>query len=219
VEKDKAAMMANIKQENWNGHSIRFVEKEPGDWWAVAIDVCAALGLKQVSRALKGLSKDGVTVSKGIVDGLGREQDYNIINELSIYRLVFKSRKEEAEEFQDWVFALLKTLRQKAELESHEALLMTSKEVQKRCMDFLNGNIPEISTKDYIKANTIANKAVSTAFGHPKMMKKAEMTTDMLVRRDEILTQTVEVMAFRQKYGVPDSVSKAVYAQLMQDER
>lgn len=29
----------NIKTEIWNGLQIRFVEKEPGDWWAVAADV------------------------------------------------------------------------------------------------------------------------------------------------------------------------------------
>ena len=33
----------NTKTEVWNGHEIRFVEKEPGEWWAVAADVASAL--------------------------------------------------------------------------------------------------------------------------------------------------------------------------------
>lgn len=32
-----------MKTEVWNGHSIRFVEKD-GEWWAVLNDVCNALG-------------------------------------------------------------------------------------------------------------------------------------------------------------------------------
>jgi len=36
--------MGNIRTENWSAHEIRFVEREPGDWWAVATDVAKALG-------------------------------------------------------------------------------------------------------------------------------------------------------------------------------
>lgn len=32
-----------MKTEIWNGHSIRFVEKESGDWWAVLSDVAKAI--------------------------------------------------------------------------------------------------------------------------------------------------------------------------------
>ena len=44
----------NIKTELWNGHEIRFVEKEPGEWWAVAADVTNALGIKNTSEAVNG---------------------------------------------------------------------------------------------------------------------------------------------------------------------
>lgn len=43
-----------MKRESWAGHSIRFVERS-GEWWAVAQDVCEALGLKQVTRAIRSL--------------------------------------------------------------------------------------------------------------------------------------------------------------------
>jgi prophage antirepressor-like protein len=32
-----------MRVENWNGHGIRFVDKD-GEWWAVAKDVAAAYG-------------------------------------------------------------------------------------------------------------------------------------------------------------------------------
>ena len=37
--------MPTIRTETWNGHLIRFVEREPGDWWAVLADVADVLGL------------------------------------------------------------------------------------------------------------------------------------------------------------------------------
>lgn len=68
-----------MKTEIWNGHIIRFVDIND-EWWAVAKDVAEALGLKQVTRAIHSLPKDGVTTSK-VIDSLGRTQDINIINE------------------------------------------------------------------------------------------------------------------------------------------
>ena len=41
------------KIENWNGRSIRFVEKKPGDWWAVAADVAKALNLDNTTKVIK----------------------------------------------------------------------------------------------------------------------------------------------------------------------
>lgn len=49
-----------MKTEIWNGHIIRFVDIND-EWWAVAKDVAEALGLKQVTRAIHSLPKDGVT--------------------------------------------------------------------------------------------------------------------------------------------------------------
>jgi len=50
----------NIKTENWNGHQIRFVEREPGDWWAALADVAKALSI-QTRDARRRLPKDVVS--------------------------------------------------------------------------------------------------------------------------------------------------------------
>lgn len=94
----------NIKTETWAGHKIRFVWHE-NEWWAVARDVCDALGIKLVTRALSGLPQKGVHIMK--TPTKGGIQEVNIINEQNIYRLIFKSRKPEAEQFQDWVYNML----------------------------------------------------------------------------------------------------------------
>ncbi|HGD4442877.1 TPA: Bro-N domain-containing protein [Streptococcus agalactiae] len=194
------------KTETWNGYTIRFVEHQ-GEWWAVAKDITNALGLKQPSRAISTLK--GVTKSKTLTKG--GEQELSIINEKDIYRLVFKSRKPEAEAFQEWVFETIKQLRQATGLEGFEVFRMLDKEHQKEAMARLTNSLDRVSKKDLIKANTITNKAVSNKFGYSKMVKKSEMTPDMLVAREMILDDTVELMGIKEKFGLNISVSESIY--------
>ena len=199
-----------MKTEIWNGHTIRFVNIND-EWWAVAKDVTNALGLKQVTRAIHSLPKDGVTTSK-VIDSLNRSQDVNIINEKNIYRMAFKSRKKEAEEFQDWIFDIIKELRQSTGLEGFQVFRMLDKEHQKAAMQNLKKSLRKPVKVDFIKANVIANKAVSNKNGFPKMVKKPEMTPDMLVERQEILDETVELMGTKDKFNLDFSVSEKIYS-------
>lgn len=199
----------NIRTEDWLGHKIRFVELNPGDWWAVAADIIGALGLKQVTRAIHSL-KDGVTTNKAI-DRLGREQEVNVLSEKAIYRLVFKSKRPEAEAFQDWIFDIIKTLRQSTGLEGFQVFRMLDKEHQRSAMANLCKTIKNPVQVDFIKANTIANKAVSTRHGHEKMVKKNQMTPEMLIDRQPILDDTVELMGLVSKFDLPIKVSETIY--------
>ncbi|HEQ9931914.1 TPA: Bro-N domain-containing protein [Streptococcus pyogenes] len=196
------------KAETWNGYTIRFVEHQ-GEWWAVAKDITNALGLKQPSRAISTLK--GVTKSKTLTKG--GEQELSIINEKDIYRLVFKSRKPEAEAFQEWVFETIKQLRQSTGLEGFQVFRMFDKEHQKQAMNRLVNGLQNATKKDLIKANTIANKAVSNKYGLPKMISKNEMTENMLRDREPILDETVELIKVKEKYGLNFSVSEAIYNQ------
>lgn len=198
-----------MKTQNWNGNEIRFVEVD-GEWWAVAKDIANALGLTQVTRAINTLPKDGVTTSK-VIDNMNREQNVNIINEKNIYRLVFKSRKKEAESFQDWVFEVIKKLRKSTGLEGFEVFRMLDKEHQKQAMANLSKGLKRPVRVDFIKANTIANKAVSNKFGYPKMIKKGEMSPEMLVSRENILENVVELSTVKDKYNLEISVSNEIY--------
>lgn len=194
-----------MKTEIWNGHTIRFVEIE-NEWWAFASDVAKALGYKKprnaVSRhALKqGTYNDGISATS-----------YVIIQEPDIYRLIFGSKLDSAKQFQDWVFDVIKKLRQSVGFEGFQVFRMLDKEHQKEAMTKLSHAITEPQPKDYIKANTIANKAVSNIYGHSKMLKKEDMTPEMLVDREPILDETVELMAVKEKYGLQFSVSEKIY--------
>lgn len=198
-----------MKTEKWGNHEIRFISIN-SEWWAVATDVSKALGLKQVTRAISSLPKDGVTSSK-VIDSMGREQEANVINEKNIYRMVFKSRKKEALEFQDWVFEVIKTLREQTGLEGFQVFRLMDKEHQKEAMSYLSHALKHPVRVNFIKANTIANKAVSLAHGHSKMLKKADMTPQMLVDRQKILEEIVDLMSVQDKYNLDISISQTIY--------
>lgn len=65
-------------------------------------DVCRVLDIKNPRDAKSRLNLDGVGTTDG-VDSLGRRTDVTMISEANLYKLVFQSRKPEAERFADWV--------------------------------------------------------------------------------------------------------------------
>lgn len=210
VRKENHSVEVNIRVENWVGHEVRFAEIEPGEWGGVLTDICKALGLKIVARALKGLRSDGVH-SMNIIDRLGRQQNVNVIDERNIYLLIFKSRKKEAIQFQDWVFDIIRKLRQSTGLEGFQIFRMLDKDHQKEAMSKLCTSLQESKPINHIRANTITNKAVSLRFGYKKMLKKHEMTPDMLVERQPILEDTVGLMIMKSKFDLDVSVSEKIY--------
>lgn len=196
-----------MRIEEWNGYQIRFVEKDD-EWWAVLKDVCDALGLR-TDKTKSRLNKDHL--SKVPLDTAGGKQEMLIVNEFGIYDTVFQSRKKEAVDFRYWVYEAIKSMRFAIGLEGFQIFRMLDKEHQKEAMAKLNCNLRNPVRVDFIKANTIANKAVSNKHGYSKMLKKGNMSPQMLVDREPILEDTVELMSVNEKFGLGISVSKAVY--------
>lgn len=170
----------NIRVENWMGHEIRFVEVDVNEWWTVLADLASALGL--IAKKVKQrLPKE--VLSKYTLPTAGGPQEMLIVNEYGIYETVFESRKQEAKDFKRWVFEMLKQLRQSTGLEGFQVFRMLDKEHQKEAMARLKEQFIDPGKTNFIKANTIANKAVSTMFGYSKMINKDQMTPEMLVHR------------------------------------
>lgn len=85
---------------NFGEHTIRVVIRD-GEPWFVASDVASALGYRDAAnagRTLKDRQKGTHSVST-----LGGSQKLMVISEPGLYKLVLRSRKPDAEEFQDWV--------------------------------------------------------------------------------------------------------------------
>ncbi|HGA0000807.1 TPA: Bro-N domain-containing protein [Streptococcus agalactiae] len=199
-----------MRTETWNGYTIRFVEHQ-GEWWAVLADIAKALDLNP--KFIKQRLGDEVVSNNHVADSLGRQQEMLIVNEFGIYETIFSSRKKEAKTFKLWVFEIIKQLRQSTGLEGFQVFRIFDKEHQKKAMNRLVDGLQNATKKDLIKANTIANKAVSDLYGYPKMVSKNEMTENMLRDREPILDETVELIKVKEKYGLNFSVSEAIYNQ------
>ncbi|HEP1702984.1 TPA: Bro-N domain-containing protein [Streptococcus pyogenes] len=199
-----------MRTETWNGYTIRFVENN-GEWWAVLADIAKALDLNP--KFIKQRLGDEVVSNNHVADSLGRQQEMLIVNEFGIYETIFSSRKKEAKTFKLWVFEIIKQLRQSTGLEGFQVFRMFDKEHQKQAMNRLVNGLEQVKQTDLIKANTIANKAVSNKYGLPKMVSKNEMTENMLRDREPILDETVELIKVKEKYGLNFSVSEAIYNQ------
>ena len=151
-------------------------------------------------------------------------QQMQIIRELDIYNLVFKaaeqSRNKEirriAEDFKSWLFEVLKGLRVASGLEGFQIFRMLDKQHQMDAMRRLRDGLGDPVRLDFIKANTITNKAVSTRHGYPKMLKKEQMTPDMLVHRQPVLDDTVNLMAANDAFDLGLPVSQMVYTKYAQ---
>jgi len=83
-----------------DSHAVRTIV-EDGQVKFVACDVCAALGIVNNRDAVANIPDDEKGV--GIADTPGGKQTLACITESGLYRLVFKSRKTEALDFQKWV--------------------------------------------------------------------------------------------------------------------
>ena len=198
-----------MKIENWNGHQIRFIEIK-GEWWAVLKDVCDALNLK--TKYIVERLEDEVVSTDHVPDSLGRIQEMLVVNEYGIYDAIFSSKKPEAKDFKRWVYGMLKDLRESTGLKGFEVFRMLDKEHQKEMMRELQSGLRHPVRVDFIKANTIANKAISNKHGLPKMIKKDEMTPEMLKEREPILEDTVDLMKAKERFELNDlSVSKKIY--------
>ena len=197
-----------MKTETWNGYTIRFVEKD-GEWWAVLKDVCDALELR-TDNVKNRINANHCSTGFGN-DEIGRPHKFLIVDEFGIYQTIFQSRKPEAKDFQEWTYQMLAELRKATGLEGFQIFRMLDKEHQKEAMSTLKKSLRQPVRVDFIKANTIANKAISNKHGYPKMVKKADMTPEMLVEREEVLDNTVELMGVNDKYQLGISVSEQIY--------
>lgn len=84
------------------GADVRILLDQSKNVWFVAKDIEKMLELKNINQYMRELP-DGVCTTYPIVDAVGREQNTKLVTEGGLYRLIFKSRKPEAEKFMSWV--------------------------------------------------------------------------------------------------------------------
>jgi len=93
---------AQVRLLNFMEQPVRAFVDAGREMWFLAKDVCEILGIANNRDALVDHPENEKLVSVVATSGQGREMLF--VNEPGLYRLVFKSRKPQAEAFKTWVF-------------------------------------------------------------------------------------------------------------------
>lgn len=127
--------------DNWCGYSIRFVQMDDGEWWAVLKDLCDALRLNtwDVAQRLYPDDLDKTTIDQyndtdldnvGVCDsyrGRRNPQRMTIVTEQGVIDMLMDSRRLEARKLRRWVIEKLRDIRQFVGLQGYQVLHLTEK--------------------------------------------------------------------------------------------
>lgn len=95
-------MNTEIQTFNFNALTLRTLTDGNGDPWFVAKDVCDILEISNNRDAISQLDSDEKNTVV-ISDGIPGNPNKTIISEPGLYKIIMRSRKPEAREFQRWV--------------------------------------------------------------------------------------------------------------------
>lgn len=96
-------MNNEIQQFYFDNAALRTLTDEAGEPWFVAKDVCDILELNNITEALRPLDDDEKTNFRNSEVAQNGGRAPIIISEPGLYKLIMRSRKPEAKEFQRWV--------------------------------------------------------------------------------------------------------------------
>lgn len=210
VKNEPSSMALKILEHEDFGN-VRVIY-EDGKYLFCAKDIANALGYKDTTNAIKQHCRWVVKRHLPHPQSPGKTIEMVFIPEGDVYRLITHSALPSAERFEKWLFdEVLPSLRKSTGLEAFEVFLMLDKAHQRKAMEKLRDSIVAPVRVDYIKANTIADKCVSTRYGYEKMLKKGDMTPDMLAERQRVLDDTVSLMTLKERYNMNISVSGVIY--------
>lgn len=148
-------------------------------------DVCKILEIKNISDCKNRLKKDGV-VTNEVIDKLGRKQQATFINESNLYKVIFQSRKQEAEKFTDWVTSeVLPAIRKTGGYIAGEENL-DEDEIVLKAMAVLNKKVEALKLENVQKTQIIG-----------ELKSKADYTDMILQNKD-----TITVTAIAKDYGM-----------------
>lgn len=148
-----------IRNENWCGYNIRFVEHN-GEWWAILKDICDALDLQvgKVSQRLDPDMMERVAVEVEVPSKHVDSQTFWMlaVNEIGIYEALFASKRLEARKLRRWTATVLQRLRNRIGLQGYEVMRMTETGVQEDIDHFLDDLFWDEKTKTLMLSRTIA---------------------------------------------------------------
>ena len=194
--------------------NLRTHLSESSKVWFCLSDVAKSLGIEQVSRLKSRLKADGVTTIKGVSlttnqHGTTTKQvvDLNFIDEPNLYRCIFQSRKEEAEQFQNWVFEeVLPSIRKTGgyiatiQEDTPELIMARALQVAQATIEKHNARISQLETENAEKSKAIeqAEEQVVQLSDTVASMKPKVDYCDIILQSKE----TVATTQIAQDYGM-----------------
>ncbi|WP_180072399.1 BRO family protein [Acinetobacter sp. YH12075] len=115
---------------NFNEHGVRIVLDDSKEPWFCLTDVYKSLDISRTSRLFRELDAKGVADCH--IPTNGGTQKLKFINEPNLYRIIFRSNKPQAMNFQNWVFTeVLPTIRKTG---SYSARQTAYEELNRLCL-------------------------------------------------------------------------------------
>ena len=92
--------MNNLEVFNFENKEVR-TKSQNNEVWFCLKDVCSILEIKNHKDVVSRLNQKGVDISDTLTNG--GMQKVTFINESNLYKVIFQSRKQQAERFTEWV--------------------------------------------------------------------------------------------------------------------
>lgn len=202
-------------------HGVR-VQTISGEPWFCLKDICEVLSIDRASDLVRVAKGDGfkpTPLARGALDPkgvanchtltMGGKQKLQFVNEPNLYRVIFRSNKPEARQFQDWVFnEVLPAIRKTGSYRHAAVALVQSREPltgeQKRELVLIIG---QIANQFHFKRAWVSGiwQALRRTTGN---QSPAPMTTDDLPAIQRELRRIIAVA--EQTKSVTDAIERDV---------
>ena len=134
-----------IQTFNFGVNEVRTAIKDNGDVYFCLTDVATILEISNANPSRFNLDEKGV--HKMYTPTKGGMQHLTYINEPNLYRVIFRSNKAEARQFQDWVFnEVLPTIRKTGSYTTKPTELTAKEKVE--CLNILMSTFGDVLSKE-----------------------------------------------------------------------
>ena len=134
-----------IQTFNFGANEVRTAIKDNGDVYFCLPDVATILEISNANPSRFSLDEKGV--HKMYTPTNGGVQQLTYVNEPNLYRVIFRSNKVEARQFQDWVFnEVLPTIRKTGSYNTKPTELTAKEKVE--CLNILMSTFGDVLSKE-----------------------------------------------------------------------
>lgn len=170
-----------FKNNDFGEMRTKLIDNKP---YICLADVCKILDIKNVSQCKERLNQKGICITDTLTKG-GKQQ-MTFIDESNLYKVIFQSRKTEAEKFTDWVTSeVLPAIRKTGGYIAGEENL-DEDELVLKAMAVLNKKVEALKLENVQKTQIIG-----------ELKPKADYTDMILQNKD-----TITVTAIAKDYGM-----------------